>query len=174
LRKYALAALFVFTLGAVPALQAASVVVKNLRLWRAPDHTRLVFDLSAKTQHRVLVLADPDRLVIDLDQAEVAGAFADQNYDGPFLMRIRTGQPTPNVLRIVLDLKKPVNPRTFVLKPNEIYGHRLVVDLYNRKKVVSPVAATAAPPGRPYSIIAIDAGHGGEDPGTIGRKYRSR
>ena len=174
MRKYALAALFVFTLGAVPALQAASVVVKNLRLWRAPDHTRLVFDLSAKTQHRVLVLADPDRLVIDLDQAEVAGAFADQNYDGPFLMRIRTGQPTPNVLRIVLDLKKPVNPRTFVLKPNEIYGHRLVVDLYNRKKVVSPVAATAAPPGRPYSIIAIDAGHGGEDPGTIGRKYRSQ
>ena len=174
MRKYALAALFVFTFGIVSGLQAAPVVVKNLRLWRAPDHTRLVFDLSSQTQHRVLVLGNPDRLVIDLDQAETAGAFDRQDYDGPFLKRIRTGRPSPDVLRIVLDLKQPIKPRTFVLKPNDVYGHRLVVDLYNRQKSVSPVTAKSVPESRPYSIIAIDAGHGGEDPGTVGRKYRTR
>lgn len=149
---------------------AAPVVVKNLRLWRAPDHTRVVLDLSGEVQHRVSVLGNPDRLVVDLDHAVFGGHLAAKGYAGPFLAGIRTGNPQANILRIVLDLKQQVNPRTFVLKPNDVYGHRLVIDLYGKSKarsVTTPAATAPAP--RPYSIIAIDAGHGGEDPGAIGR-----
>lgn len=174
MRRYALAVLFLFNCSINPELHAASVVVKNLRLWRAPDHTRVVFDLSEKVQHRVLVLANPDRLVVDLDDAVAAGAFASKDYEGPFLRQVRVGNPKPGVLRIVLDLKQPIKPRTFVLEPNEIYGHRLVVDLYVKRSSEKQVVATAAPQRRPYRMIAIDAGHGGEDPGAVGRKYGTR
>lgn len=147
------------------------MVVKNLRLWRAPDHTRVVFDVSEKVEHRVIILGNPDRLVVDLTNAAVKGALTTKNYEGPLLKGIRVGKPKPNVLRIVLDLKKKVNPRSFVLKPNDIYGHRLVFDLYDKAQADKPIALpTPAPAQRSYSIVAIDAGHGGEDPGAIGRR----
>lgn len=172
MRRYALALLILCFCST--ALHAADAVVKNLRFWRAPDHTRVVLDLSEKVQHRVLVLSNPDRLVVDLDDAVAAGTFANKNYEGPFLKKVRLGNPEPDVLRIVLDLKQPISPKTFVLQPNEIYGHRLVVDLYAKNTAQKKVVATAAPQGRAYRIIAIDAGHGGEDPGAVGRKYRTR
>lgn len=175
MRKYALTIIFCLLYGVGSVLYAAPVVVKNLRLWRAPDHTRVVFDLSDKVQHKVLTLGNPDRLVIDLDDAEAIGALAAKNYEGPFLQRIRMGNPEPNVLRIVFDLKRKVRPRTFVLKPNQIYGHRLVVDLYSKDQAATlPAPPPSAPAARSYSIVAIDAGHGGEDPGTVGRRHRTR
>lgn len=172
MRRYALAILIAGSI--LSESQAASAVVKNLRLWRAPDHTRVVFDLSNRVQHRVLILTNPDRLVVDLDDATAAGAFASKDYEGPFLKKVRLGNPKPAVLRIVLDLKQPISPRTFVLEPNEVYGHRLVVDLYARKTTPAKVVAATAPQSRPYRVVAIDAGHGGEDPGAVGRKYRTR
>jgi len=174
LRRFALAALVLYSCSITVELHAAAVVVKNLRLWRAPDHTRVVFDLSDKVQHRVLVLSNPDRLVVDLDDATAAGAFANNNYEGPFLRKVRLGNPEPRVLRIVLDLKQPISPRSFVLQPNDVYGHRLVVDLYAKTATQKKVVAAAAPENRPYRVVAIDAGHGGEDPGAVGRKYRTR
>ena len=175
MRKYALTVIFCVLFGIGSVLYAAPVVVKNLRLWRAPDHTRVVFDLSEQVQHRVLILDSPDRLVVDLEDAVAAGALAAKNYEGPFLQRIRMGNPKPNVLRIVLDLKQKVKPRTFVLKPNQLYGHRLVVDLYSKTQTaVVPTTPPSAPATRPYSIVAIDAGHGGEDPGAVGRRYRTK
>ena len=75
--------------------------MKNLRLWRAPDHTRVVFDVSKKVEHRVIILGNPDRLVVDLSNAVAVGALATKNYEGPFLKGIRIGTPKPNILRIV-------------------------------------------------------------------------
>ena len=171
MRKHALTLLFSFAIGFSSVLQAAPVVVKNLRLWRAPDHTRVVFDVSEKVEHRVIILDNPDRLVVDLSNAVAIGALATKNYEGPFVRGIRIGKPKPNILRIVLDLKKKVNPRSFVLRPNEVYGHRLVFDLYDKAQVNKPVAAPSpAPAQKPYAIVAIDAGHGGEDPGAVGRR----
>ncbi|MDJ0956038.1 MAG: N-acetylmuramoyl-L-alanine amidase [Arenicellales bacterium] len=171
MRKHALVLLFSCAIGFSSVLQAAPAVVKNLRLWRAPDHTRVVFDVSKKVEHRVIILGNPDRLVVDLSNAIAVGALATKNYEGPFLKGIRIGKPKPNILRIVLDLKKKVNPRSFVLRPNEIYGHRLVFDLYDKKQVSKPIPAPSpAPTKKPYAIVAIDAGHGGEDPGAIGRR----
>lgn len=169
MRKYVLILLGAVLFGFGVASFAAPVVVKNLRLWRAPDHTRVVFDVSNQVQHRVSVLGSPDRIVVDLENAVPAGALAARDYEGPLLKRIRMGKPKPGVLRIVLDLKQKVGPRSFVLKPNDLYGHRLVVDLYRQSKAKVPITPPA-PAGKTYSMIAIDAGHGGEDPGAIGRR----
>jgi len=161
-------------LGLFPGFgQGATVAVENLRLWRAPDHTRLVFDLSGTLEHRVFILKNPDRLVVDLENSRLLGALPTPDPNEPVLAGIRTGAHGDNKLRIVLDLKQPVRPRTLVLKPYGQYGHRLVIDLYEAKG--APRAQTKpAKSKRHYMIIAIDAGHGGEDPGAVGRRYKTR
>lgn len=161
-------------LGLFPGLgQGATVAVENLRLWRAPEHTRLVFDLSGTLEHRVFILKNPDRLVVDLENSRLLGALPTPDPNEPVLASIRTGAHGGNKLRIVLDLKQPARPRTFVLKPYGQYGHRLVIDLYEAKR--APRAQPKPPKSkRDYTIIAIDAGHGGEDPGAIGRRYKTR
>lgn len=164
-------------LALVPLVSAA-VTVDNLRQWRAPDHTRLVFDLSGPLEHRLFTLSDPHRIVIDIDGATLSAPLPELDTSGPLLAAVRSGTPENGTLRIVLDLKDETRPRTFVLPPAGQYGHRLVIDLYDPKTVEdetkpAPPAprSTAAP--KPL-VIAIDAGHGGEDPGAIGRRYRTR
>ena len=175
----------------------AEVQVKNLRLWHAPDHTRLVFDLSGAVVFRGQILAGPDRVAVDLDGAKLQGALPNLTYTGPYLRQVRSGQFTQTVLRLVLDLKRTVSPRIALLEPNSLYGYRLVIDLYQAGTVnavltnaknagddaaavqpASPIVAPRPssqppPPQTPrrsrYFIVAIDAGHGGEDPGAIGR-----
>ncbi len=147
--------------------------VRNLRMWQAPDHTRLVFDLSAPVEHRLFTLTDPHRIVIDLPNARLQGALAELDYQGRFLQKVRTGTPEAGVLRIVLDLERKITPRTFVLPPNDLYGHRLVIDLYESAGVeaAAPVKREAPPKDRRRQlVVAIDAGHGGEDPGAIGQR----
>jgi N-acetylmuramoyl-L-alanine amidase len=180
-------ALFASLLLILPFAADAAVAVQNLRQWQAPDHTRLVFDLSGTLEHRVFTLTEPDRIVIDMDDAELAGALPELDYTGPLLAGVRTGQPESGTLRIVLDLKTAAQPRTFILGPAGPYGHRLVIDLLDSKNAVAeepkPAAETETPreskrPTKPAApkvfIVAIDAGHGGEDPGALGRRYRTR
>jgi len=155
--------------------QADVVTVHNLRAWPAPDHTRLVFDVSDPLEHRVFTLKDPDRIVIDMENASFEGTVPALDANNPILAGIRTGARGESDLRVVLDLKTETRPRTFILKPYEQYGHRLVVDLYDAKLAADeekPVSVSPPPP-KPVNqklVIAIDAGHGGEDPGAIGRK----
>jgi N-acetylmuramoyl-L-alanine amidase len=157
----------------------AGVSVQNLRQWRAPDHTRLVLDVSGPVEHRLFTLSDPHRVVVDLEQAEVAGELPEIDTGGPLLAALRTGRPDASTLRIVLDLKTEARPRSFLLKPAGQYGHRLVIDLHDAKaEAVSPPAPAlerraARETGPRTFVIAIDAGHGGEDPGAVGRRYRT-
>ncbi len=155
---------------ALPAV--ADVAVKGVRMWPAPDNTRLVFDLSAPVEHTIFTLRAPDRLVIDLKQARYpAGKLPRLAFEKSYVRQIRYAHRQDRVLRFVLDLRQPVRPKSFVLRPQGSYGHRLVIDLY-------PLAAErGTPKPRPVPhqrqrsrdvIIAIDAGHGGEDPGAIG------
>jgi N-acetylmuramoyl-L-alanine amidase len=169
-------------IGLVGAALAAPVTVQNLRVWQAPDNTRLVFDLSSPLEHRVQTLADPPRIVIDLEQARLQGALPAVEAGSALIAAVRTAQHDANTLRIVLELKNPANPRSFLLKPAGPYGHRLVVDLYDAAVTARTEEARsgAREPVREESrapreiVIAIDAGHGGEDPGAIGRRYRTR
>jgi len=149
----------------LPSLGAAEVAVKDVRSWTGPENTRLVLDLSEPVEHRVFTLSDPERVVIDLADARLDPSLvADIQDEGP-LRRIRTGRRDDGV-RVVLDLLRESEPKTFLVRPNETYGHRLVVDL-ERPRAERERVKTAAG-ARDSFVVAIDAGHGGEDPGAIG------
>lgn len=152
-----------------PALQAADV--DNVRLWRAPDHTRLVFDLSGPVEHKVFRLADPERLVVDISAARLNATFSTLTLDETPIRNIRSAQRDDNTLRVVLDLREQVQPRSFFLKKQAGVGDRLVIDLHDREPSAQRAQqrpALSTTEGRRDIIIAVDAGHGGEDPGAIG------
>jgi N-acetylmuramoyl-L-alanine amidase len=166
---------------------AEPVSVQQLRVWRAPDHTRLVFDVSGPIEHRMFTLQNPDRLVVDIDNARLAEPLKDVDTGGPLVGAVRVGQPETGPLRIVLELKAEARPHSFLLKPAGPYGHRLVIDLFDVKaaeqeaaeskqevKIPATTERTAPKPVPRDRVIAIDAGHGGEDPGASGRRYRTR
>jgi len=177
--------LILFLMTAVAGAEPVSV--QQLRVWRAPDHTRLVFDVSGPLEHRLFTLQNPDRLVVDIDNARLAEPLKDVDTDGPLVGAVRVGQPEAGPLRIVLELKAEARPRSFILKPAGPYGHRLVIDLFDvkaaeqeaaesKQEAKLPVTPERAVPARPVArdrVVAIDAGHGGEDPGASGRRYRT-
>lgn len=151
--------------------QAATVAVKNIRMWPAPDNTRLVFDLSGPVQHTLFTLHHPERIVIDLTDSRLQASLAHLDYSNSCIKAIRYARRNDHDTRVVLDLKAEVRPKSFVLKPQREYGHRLVIDLYNKDEDAPPTPVKQVEPSdRPREVlIAIDAGHGGEDPGAIGR-----
>ncbi|MGB5260951.1 MAG: AMIN domain-containing protein [Gammaproteobacteria bacterium] len=126
--KHILTGLFVW-LATTGAVLAASEF-EGVRLWAAPDHTRVVFDTSGPVSHELFPLTNPNRLVIDVEAAVVAKTLETATAAGGLVKGIRTAINKPGMLRIVLDLKQAVKPRSFNLSPNDRYGHRLVVDLY--------------------------------------------
>lgn len=154
------------------AAQAASV--EGVRMWAGPDNTRLVFDISGPIDHSVFMLRSPNRVVLDLKNARLKQPIKGLDFRNSLMSEIRSAKRNSNDLRLVLDLKTKVRPKSFLLKPTKQYGHRLVIDLEDLG--VRPVAkvartVTATPKGAPRDvIIAIDAGHGGDDPGASGQR----
>lgn len=147
---------------------ATAATVKNVRIWLAPDHARLVFDLSSPANHKLFTLKNPDRLVLDIPSSRLTANLARVNLAKSPIKSLRSAMKG-KTLRIVLDLKEKVRPRSFELKPNNKYGHRLVVDLYrNPKKVEKQAVKTSSVNQRRNIVISIDAGHGGDDPGAVG------
>ncbi len=118
---------------------ASPVTVQGVRLWTAPDNTRVVLDLSGRADHQLLTLTGPDRVVIDVRNARLQPGVVAQGKRG-VIQGLRTGIRDGHDLRVVLDLKDNVKPRSFYLKPDSSNGHRIVVDLR-----AVPVAAAPAP-----------------------------
>ena len=140
--------------------------VEGLRLWPGPESTRVVVDLSSPTSHRIFKLDNPFRVVIDLtDMTFPQGA--DLPEGRGLVARVRTGAQPRGLLRVVLDVNQPVDPQSFLLEPNDIYGHRLVIDLSHPGGAPTVKRAPVVDRGSRRSVvIAIDAGHGGDDPGA--------
>jgi N-acetylmuramoyl-L-alanine amidase len=167
--------IFVFQLLLLSAIASAGQVkVDSLRFWTAPDHTRMVFDVSQAPAHNVFQLQNPPRLVIDFYNASLRKPLRQLPKNHPLFSKVRSGILDKQDLRIVLDLKTPISTKSFPLKPSHQYGNRLVVDLLPKqqsasaslnsaKKVVKSVTNRARD-----IVVAIDAGHGGEDPGAHG------
>jgi N-acetylmuramoyl-L-alanine amidase len=147
---------------------AGATTVEALRLWSGPEGTRVVLDLSAPTEHRLFALRNPDRIVVDLDDARLASSLGRPQSKG-LVSAVRTGRRPGGDLRVVLDLKRAATPKSFLLAPKGPYGDRLVIDLTatSGKEVVKRVPRATAQHARDV-VIAIDAGHGGEDPGASG------
>jgi N-acetylmuramoyl-L-alanine amidase len=167
--------LFLYLLFAcllLPQLASAAnrVDVKNLRLWNAPDKTRVVLDLSKPIEYRITPITNPDRIAIDLKHARLGSSVPHDVDDSPFITRFRYGQYSKQITRVVIDLKKPVKVKSFTLKPNKVYGYRLVIDLFDKQQMTAPEVIKKAPRKTGVVTIAIDAGHGGEDYGASGKK----
>jgi N-acetylmuramoyl-L-alanine amidase len=154
------------------AAQAGAVEVRDVRLWRAPDHTRLVLDLSGPAEHRLLELKDPARIVIDVIDARLDAKIDALPLADTPIERVRSGVREGDDLRLVLDMRETVRPRSFALKASDRADDRLVIDLYDIDTGKTPdapsVKKSARSADRRDIVIAIDAGHGGEDPGALG------
>ncbi|MEH8021665.1 MULTISPECIES: N-acetylmuramoyl-L-alanine amidase [Rheinheimera] len=144
---------------------AAANQVQGVRVWPSPDNTRIVFDMAAAPVHKSFTLNKPERLVIDLSNIKGGSTLPQISGESALIKAIRSSGDA-NKMRIVLDLNKATKTSVFALPPTPPYGHRLVVDLFDDSPVenIPPVAIRAARD----IVIAIDAGHGGEDPGSIG------
>jgi N-acetylmuramoyl-L-alanine amidase len=148
---------------------APAVTIKDVRLWAGPEATRLVFDLSAPAESNVMTLQHPDRVVIDISGARIDSTRAMPEGQG-FVKQLRVGPQGKGDLRFVIDLSSPASPRSFTVAPAASYGHRLVVDLSPLASNAPPVVVKSADDAHGRDVIvAIDAGHGGVDPGSIGK-----
>jgi len=202
----------------LPRAHGAGIV--GVRIWPAPDYTRVTLELDEALKSSHFVASDPPRVVVDLEGVDIDAALreivAKVQADDPYIATVRVAQNRAHVVRLVFDLKVPVSPQVFSLVPNGVYRHRLVLDLYPTRPidplaalieqtrnspaaiaVPTPPASTGpiddplaslirereaalrmlAEPERPHAradrvsrllTIAIDPGHGGEDPGAIG------
>ncbi|MBT8143374.1 MAG: N-acetylmuramoyl-L-alanine amidase, partial [Gammaproteobacteria bacterium] len=154
-----------FVLISTSLLAEGAIDVTAIDVAVNADHTRVVFELSAPVDHRVFSLKDPERVVIDLTGARMNASMPPAT---GAVAAVRSGKRETG-LRIVLDLAVAgVRPRSVMLPPLESGGHRLVVDLVNADS--NPVATVVAPPVRRDVLVAIDPGHGGQDPGAVGAK----
>ncbi|MEE9160379.1 MAG: N-acetylmuramoyl-L-alanine amidase [Gammaproteobacteria bacterium] len=149
---------------------AEQVSMQSVRIWAAPDNTRVVFDVSGPVEHKLELLSNPHRLVVDIDNAIISQAMSQPVSADKYLKNIRSAKKGETDLRVVFDLKKNIEMRSFLLQPNRQYGHRLVVDLYdeNNQKNGSQIITQADNKRSKDVVIAIDAGHGGDDPGAMG------
>ncbi|THF60606.1 N-acetylmuramoyl-L-alanine amidase [Pseudothauera rhizosphaerae] len=195
------------TLLVSPTGHAAAAGLLAVRVWPAPEYTRVTLEAGSELKYKYLTLQGPDRLVIDLEGVEldnVLQSMPSKVLDSdPYIRLVRAAQNRPGVVRVVLELKAEINPQVFTLQPVGDYGHRLVLDLYPAQpvdpllalieksspmeaasgdagdtEIAQPAATQQRPPqtartapqvNRIYTV-ALDPGHGGEDPGALGRR----
>lgn len=170
--KAAIRAKYLLLLSSLFASAAGAAELRDLRLWDSPEGTRVVLELSEAPQHKVFTLDNPKRIVIDLPATE--GVKLANKVKGKGAVKsVRASEREGGELRVVLDMESNAEPRTFLLDPADKYGYRLVIDLAGDES--TPAAEiTPTPPAKAEAweprpiIVAIDAGHGGEDPGAIG------
>ena len=182
--------LLMWVLMLFSAICWAQAEISAVRFTPDATTTRLVFDTSAVVEHSLFVLQNPDRVVVDIKNARLSADLAGLDYGNKLLNGIRSARQGPNNrdLRVVLDLTQAAQPRSFVLRPNQEFGHRLVIDLSHEtlssrqsaqsaqsagqsstSRSHTPLTPATIPTRAPREIvIAIDAGHGGRDPGAIG------
>lgn len=171
--------------GVLASGWAQALQLTATRLWPSPDYTRITLEAAQPVAYKYFTLSNPERLVIDLEGVEAGTALdalvGQLAAEDPYVSAIRMGMNRPGVMRVVLDLKTAVKPSVFQLQPLGQYGHRLVIDLYPAQAdnvatnspaaPLAPAADAAKPATSQYArliTVAIDAGHGGEDPGALG------
>ncbi|MBK9625611.1 MAG: N-acetylmuramoyl-L-alanine amidase [Rhodocyclaceae bacterium] len=164
-----------------------------VRVWPAPDYTRVTLEHDLPLQFTQLLVKDPWRLVVDIEGIEfnsVLQSLPSKIIEAdPYIKLIRAGRNKPGVVRLVIELKSEVKPQVFSLKPIGEYGHRLVLDLYPLVPI-DPLMALLEKSGEQHTehrpetppknvekpaevsrllTVVLDPGHGGEDPGAVGR-----
>jgi N-acetylmuramoyl-L-alanine amidase len=205
----------VLLLGAQQIARGATIV--GVRVWPAPEYSRVTIESDAQLSSKQVVMTNPPRLAVDIEgldlSAELRELVAKVRSDDPFISGISASQHQPGVVRLMVDLKQAAVPQVFTLTPVAAYRHRLVFDFYPvrdidplealiaermkdqpapqapatsdplgeliaqqlqkaRPGVIASAEAAPRPAPPPKTdrliIIALDPGHGGEDPGAVG------
>ncbi|MEX2130060.1 MAG: N-acetylmuramoyl-L-alanine amidase [Pseudohongiellaceae bacterium] len=150
------------------AVRAADI--EEIRLWHAPDHTRLVFDLSSAISYKLFTLDNPARVVIDIEDSRLLANLSGLDLADSPLRGIRAAPRDNTNLRVVLDLGAAVDHSSFTLGANGEFRDRLVVDLYDESSATGIAGSVKTIPvvesDRRDVRVAVVAGHGGEDPGA--------
>ncbi len=171
---------------------AQQINVNSLRYTTTSKQNRMMFDVTASPKHQVFIMDNPSRLVIDIKNAQLDRALSQPSAAHPLFARVRAGTKNDTDLRIVVDLKTTVSSNNFSLSSDNKDEHRLIVDLFNKKPIVATIAEDKQDTNKSKSfelktvaaksttgkstetkkansiVIAIDAGHGGNDPGAHG------
>lgn len=168
-----------------------SAEIEGLRVWPAPDKTRVVFDLSEAVEFKAFTIKNPDRVVIDFKNSKARDQLVVPVSKNKLLKKVRSAEKQNNIYRVVLDLRHKVNIDSFQLNPDNNRGHRVVVDLLDpsvthKKWQAKPSVAKLIQPKSDHKqsknkkdlsklvlrdlIVAVDAGHGGKDPGATGKR----
>jgi N-acetylmuramoyl-L-alanine amidase len=161
---------------ALLTLPVFAAEVSGFRVWTDPDKTRAVIDLDTRTDYQLFTLDNPPRVVIDLKKSGLDNPLHFAREHAGIIDNVRHGKPEKGTLRIVLDLEKKSDIKSFMLDPTGAYGYRLVVDLFPQNGSQTRKAIKQLFDYQKTNrdvIVAVDAGHGGEDPGASG-KYRTR
>ena len=169
-----------------------------VRVWPAPDYTRITLENDSKLKATHFLIKDPHRLVVDIEgvdlDLQLKSLIAKIDSNDPYIAQVRIAQNRPGVVRLVFDLKDEIHPQVFTLEPVGEYQHRLIFDLYPanardpiaellQKKIAPAPSEEKKKPNSENKVareeeaptnfnrmvtIAIDPGHGGEDPGAVG------
>ncbi|MXR69720.1 AMIN domain-containing protein [Shewanella sp. JBTF-M18] len=160
--------LLLIALLCIPSMAYSANKLEGVRIWAAPESTRVVFDLREPPKYSHFTLTSPYRLVVDLTTTATGLNLSKIQNNSKLVKRVRISKPPKKgTLRLVIDLVKPAKANLFALSPTAPYGNRLVVDLEGGNQ--SPKKVKVEPEQALRDIIvAIDAGHGGDDPGSIG------
>lgn len=174
MKSRAITAQFVSVIGlllvlAMASAQAASV--KGVRVWRAPDNTRLVFDLSGPVDYQLFdkpgEKGSEQRIEIVLAKSDFATDTSNLALANTPVASL-THEKNEAGERVLIALHARVKPKSFLLPANEQYGDRLVIDLFDEDKLGEAKPVKQASNGVRDIMIAVDPGHGGEDPGAKG------
>ncbi len=183
---------------------AQQINVNSLRYTTNPNQNQIAFEVTSSPQHRVFVMDNPSRLVIDIKNAQLGHSLNQPSAAHPLFTRVRSGIKNDTDLRVVFDLKTPISLKKLTLNSDNSDDHRLVIDLLDKdsvattknedKEVAKIVASLSLEPKmvetKPVEtkavetkavavkstestranriVIAIDPGHGGDDPGAHG------
>lgn len=152
-----------------PHVSEADTTVENIRVWAESGKTRVVLDLSRPAEHNIFTLRSPERLVVDLKNGRLSNSLSRLPTGTGSIKAIRTGVRANGQLRVVLDLHQAVRSRSFTAGPNDRYGDRLVIDLQRQGSLQAVKRASEGYVRGREIVIAVDPGHGGHDPGAVGR-----
>ncbi|MGI9305351.1 MAG: N-acetylmuramoyl-L-alanine amidase [Gammaproteobacteria bacterium] len=168
---FAAAALLLQVLSAAAGAAASTTTINKVRLFEKDDQARVVFDLTRPVDYKLTLLRQPDRVVVDFKNTRLSRRSQNLNVSCTAIKRMRHAPRNRHDLRVVLDLTGQVETKSFLLPPNGKAGHRLVIDMVGKGRSREAVKNTESAPRRLRDVVvAIDAGHGGKDPGAIGRR----
>lgn len=184
IKRHLIVASLIWLLTMSGVLLAATKSIKGIRVWPSSESTRVVVDLSNEVSYKVFTLDNPNRVVLDIQDVQCKVKITPDQLADSGIKKIRYSQFDPKTMRVVLEMDVSTRPKSFLLPPGEGSGHRLVIDLgiktlakATTKPTVKPALKSEREPIKLTTrefLVAIDAGHGGEDTGAIGHHKQLR